>query len=81
MTLTLDGNRRIKGVYSSATGEILQIALFEEVNTSVLTAQKKALKRYADIKFKYSPGSSAKEKAGTDLLGQEPTSSETQGVF
>ncbi len=53
LNLILDGNGRIKGVYSSSTGEILQTTLFEEVNATALAAEKKPMRTYADIKFEY----------------------------
>jgi len=51
--LILDGDSRIKGVYSASTASILQVNLFDDINPTPPTAEKKVLQTYTDIKFEY----------------------------
>jgi len=71
LQLILDGDARIKGVYSRSNAAILQLALFEEDAQKIPAAGKALLRVYSDIKFEYEQQSNVEDSADAEDLGSE----------
>jgi len=71
LQLILDGDARIKGVYSRSNAAILQLALFEEDAQKIPAAGKALLRVYSDIKFEYEQQSNVEDSPDAEDLGGE----------
>lgn len=76
-SVMLDENKRIKGVASTSSAEILQMALFGEGALTVPAASKPIARIYSDVKFEYiKEAQPANVNAGNGELQENPFNSE-----